>query len=152
LLYNEAFHAFYDQFIEEHPSARWLRQLIAEQLQYPASRRRYMTEEAISETVSFMIGLLEDGRTLPAYADLIRGQADIISPMHNDRRGTFAGIPSANAPISEELYYATYWLLFHGTADPIAGRPETSRFDSLKGFFDASNGHAGGAKGPRLKK
>lgn len=87
-----------------------------------------MAEEAMSETIQSIVEsltsqVLENRQTgqkkrltLPGWEDAF-GQWG-IAPFHDDVGEVFEGEPAARMPISQDLYYATIWVMEHGCANP----------------------------------
>jgi hypothetical protein len=56
-----------------------------------------------------------------------------LTPGHNEPKQRWAGDAGANKEMTEELYYASIWVLYNGNKNPAPGGG--NQLDALKKFF-----------------
>jgi hypothetical protein len=111
LIYNEVFHAYFDIAIRGSKEGEWIVAIMNNQTQYPKGKRLFMAEEAMSETINFLVDEILAGRNIPNY-DTINKK--VVCPGHEENGQAFAGMPEAAVPMSRELYDATVNILLYG--------------------------------------
>jgi len=130
MLHNEAFHAWYQQ----HAKSTWYGRIVRNQSQY-TSYRNEKAEEAASEMVhSTIVHMEATGEKPPVFSDA-RKRGITISPEHNEKGQDWHGHADASLPMSEELYYATLWIMYNGSKDPGVDA-NGSRLSSLKKWYN----------------
>jgi hypothetical protein len=131
--YNELWHAWYDKYLEETDSSNWLKQLVQNERQYGKGDVLYgtqieMAEEAVSNLVNRIIDALESKQPIPTYREALEsdGWKRWLTPTHDDPGEKWAGNAKSSLPMSERLFYATIWLMYHGDRHPCKlGEPLT---------------------------
>jgi hypothetical protein len=135
-VYNEAFHAW---FWGNKSSLGWLLPTMNSQRQFGQEVER-KTEEAMSECIHQVVNDLESGRPILSYDELmtlkpIDERRDALKPGHNEPGQTTWGknVAGSEREMSEELYYATIWVLYNGNKNPAPGGGNQRA--ATKGFF-----------------
>jgi hypothetical protein len=165
-VYNEGFHAWLDG-VGSQDNTKWLLDYLSEQKQLIDTTSSFETlapswfvhfrgqshevkaEEAMSNVIDKLVSnYLSSGRPVPTYQEMLRDNKDALTPGHNDSPDEpFYGDPTASIPISEQLYYATIWLMYNGNKDPLQPAstavgyhrfPEAERELEIKRFFAQS--------------
>ncbi len=123
-VYNEAFHAW---FWGNKQSLGWLINTMNSQTQF-GQLMLEKAEEAMSETINQVINELESGRQVLTYDALMKlkptdDRRYNLTPGHNEPEQTMWGRHGAGSEkeMSEELYYATIWVLYNGNKNPTPG-------------------------------
>ncbi len=133
-IYNEAFHAW---FLSNDRSLGWLHKTMDSQQQFGGSTR-FKAEEAMSETVNQIVNDIDIGRGVLSYDDLMAlkptdERRQNLTPGHNEPDQQWAKDPGSRKEMSEELYYATIWIMYNGDKDPA---PKSgNRLAATKEFF-----------------
>ncbi|MFQ6045695.1 MAG: hypothetical protein ACE5PT_04950 [Gemmatimonadales bacterium] len=123
-IYNELWHAFWDQILEERGACAWLYAIAQAEARDRYDGNLDMVEEAMSETVDTVVWSLLTGSRRGRTPDLsYDGNAQ--PPAHNDRGEKWEGEPLANQKISEELYDVTLYVLFFDCEPPEGYDPST---------------------------
>ncbi len=136
-VYNELFHAWWDQVGEERIGAAWIRELMWRQSQF-GSDQMAKAEEAMSEVINLIINELEVRHEIPTYDEIrqtpLNHWLQGICPGHTGKDEFWPNDPGAKQPMREELYYATIWILHNGFKNPLPHRQ--TGFGPLDGLTD----------------
>lgn len=120
-------------------SAAWLLPLMNSQTQFGKDIER-KAEEAMSECVNQLIIDIESGRTVLSYDEVMAlkttdQRREALKPGHNEKGQTTWGrhVAGSEREMSEELYYATIWVLHNGNRPPVAAGG--NRLAAMKTFY-----------------
>ena len=123
-VYNEAFHAWFDQAKEARQTS-WLSQIIARQYQFQTQSnhppQRELAEEAMSEMIDYVTNVLASGAPVLDYHAALANRTwrQYLEPGHYDSASErFFNVPEAKNAMTEELFYATIWVLYNGNREP----------------------------------
>lgn len=134
-VYNEAFHAW---FWGNKASLGWLLKTMNSQKQF-GGQILEKAEEAMSETINQIVNDLEANQGVLTYEELLKLKpSDIrrenLTPGHNEPgQRMWYNNAGSEKEMSEELYYATIWVMHNGNKNPAPDGG--NQVDALKRFF-----------------
>ncbi len=148
IIYQEGFHAW-----RANASAvDYVQSSLNSQTQYSSEHRVEMAEEAMSEMIERLARsprIIPSGGTpnpIHTYEEALAfGEGatwwNAIRPRHNTEPGDKWYSPpavraEADLPMSEELYYTTFWAFYHGDKAPAALIPPGVPFDKLNRIYE----------------
>ena len=119
-IYNEMWHAFYDQVIEE---GTWINEIIEkEEKRYPVDgiisylkeRDNRMVDEAISETFNSIAGEFARYSKFEDNLNLSYNyKRNAKTPMHNFQGEKWHKVKLAQLKMSKEMYYTTLYVFYN---------------------------------------
>jgi hypothetical protein len=110
-IYNEMWHAYFDQAIESGDKCSWVLEVIRQETAILYGGDEDLADEAMSETIDQVIWRLLTARRGGRVPDLSHG-ACAQPPLHDDKGERFAGNPLAKVKLSVILYDLTLHVLY----------------------------------------
>ena len=110
-IYNEMWHAYFDQAIESGGKCSWVYAIIQQETAILYGGDEDLADEAMSETVDEIVWRLLTSRRTGRPPDLSHGACG-KPPLHDDEGERFHGNPLAKVKLSVLLYDLTLHVLY----------------------------------------
>lgn len=110
-IYNEMWHAYFDQAIEGGEKCAWVLQVFRQEAATLYGGSDDLADEAMSETVDEIVWRLLTSRRNGRPPDLSYGRC-AQAPLHDDAGERFHGNPLAKVKLSVVLYDLTLYVLY----------------------------------------
>ncbi|MFN0016928.1 MAG: RHS repeat domain-containing protein [Pirellulaceae bacterium] len=144
---QEMFHAWFNNVATWTTECEWLKKIMRAQTQFGKDTFE-KSEEAMSELIDHLVFQLATGKRVPTYREIMEGKDKdnemrewwrALRPGHNDKGEKWPDDPGADKPMSENLYYATIWVLFNLGKNPLPHRQKGPA--PLRGLSDGDVPH-----------